>query len=179
MSNFNYQDELKKIITKKQLVEINVEGDDERSTSYLMAVNDEYLVFARVTNDGTLDGVTIALAGDLESIQTETRFTKALSNMMKGDSVYEEAQKLLQSVKKMSFAGFISAFKDTQVLVDIRTSDNAFTGKVVDFDAEILVLNEIYVEEKQPFARTYLNPRLITSITVGSRWLKVISASQE
>lgn len=177
MNKFSYQNALKEIIDNRQLVEINVRDDDERSTAYLLDINDEYLVFARVTNDATLGGVTICLVSDLESIQTQTRFAEALSTLVKSDSLLKEAQQYLKSVKKTSFKDFVSAFKDDQALVDVKTIDSAFTGRIIDFDNQILVLDEFYIEESVSFARTYLNPSTITSITVGGSWLNVVSRS--
>lgn len=177
MSNFNYQDELKRLIKNKELIEVDIRDDDERRTSYLFSINDEYLVFARVTNDATLGGVTICLTRDLGAIQTETRFCKALAANIKGNSLYDEALQYIQQVRQMNFRGFISAFKGSRTLLDIQTIEGSFAGRVIDFDDDILVLDEYYVEEGLKASRTYLNQSSITSITVGSSWLKVVSSA--
>ncbi len=180
MKKFNYKDELNRIISSKQLVEVNFRGDGEHAVAYLMGANDEYITFARINNDANLQGVITCLSRDLESIQLETNFIYELSKFINGDTLYKEAASILKDVKKFSFEGIVSAFVDTQMPIEVTTVDNDnFSGRVVGFDEMAMVIDEYYPQDHGRFARTYLNPSLIRCITVGGAWLKIISRSIE
>jgi len=178
MKKFNYKDELKKMIDGKQLVEVNFRGDTEHAVAYIMDVNDDYLTFARISNDATLQGVIICLTRDLESIQVETNFINELSKYVADDSIHGEALEILEKVREFSFEGIISAFEGTETLIEVTTVDNDnFSGKVIALDDTALVLDEYYPQDHGRFARTYLNPSLFLRVTVGGTWLKIISRS--
>ncbi len=178
MNTFNYNDELQKMITSKQLVEFNLHGDTEHSVSYILNANDEYVTFAKITNDATLQGVIICLTSSLESIQIETRFIGELVKDIQDDSVHQEAVNILKDVKTFSFEGISSAFAGTDTMLEVTTEDNVnFTGKVIALDDTALVLDEYYSQDDGRFARTYLNPSQISRITVGGTWLKIITRS--
>ncbi len=178
MKKFNYKDELKKFIDSKQLVEVNFRGDKEHAVAYIMDANDEYLTFARISNDASLQGVIICLTRDLESIQVETKFIDELSKDIGDDSLHNEALKALENVKKFSFEGIVSAFVGTETLIEVTTVDNDnYSGKVIALDATAMVLDEYYPQDPGRFARTYLNPSLLLRVTVGGTWLKITSRS--
>jgi hypothetical protein len=178
MKKFNYKDELKKMITTKQLVEVNLRGDGAHAVAYIMDASDEYLTFARISNEAVLQGVMICLTRDLESIQIETKFISELAKDIKDDSLHQEAAKILKDVKKFSFKGIASAFEGTETLIEVTTVDkDNFSGKVIALDDDALLLDEYYPQDHGRFARTYLNPSVFRCITVGGTWLKITSRS--
>lgn len=174
MSTFSYIDELKKIITTKQLVEVNVHGDGEHLVAYLLAANEEYLLFSQVTNDATFGGTTLRLTRDIESIQVETQFIKELSKDIDDDSLYQQAMKSIHGLKELSFEGIAELFEDSDTIISIKTvNDTLIAGKVIAHDDDILVIDEYYLQERERVARTYLNPSQIQYITIGSAWLQI------
>lgn len=179
MKKFNFQEELKRLIESKQLVELNLnlEGKLGHGVGYIIDANEEYITFARVTNDATLEGVTICLTQGIESIETETNFTKELAKDITNDALYQEAIKNVEKVKKFSFLGFVSAFENTPAIVDISSENQNYTGRIIDHDDEMLVIDEYFAEDFGRFSRSYINPSIITSITVGGTWLKIIARS--
>ena len=178
MKKFDYQDELKKIIDTKQLVEVNLRGDTEHAVAYIIDINDEYLTFARIGNDATLQGVIICLTNNLESIQVETNFINELSKDIRDDSLHTEALKIIEGVKKFSFKGVVSTFEGTETLIEVTTVDNEnYSGKVIALDDRAMVFDEYYPQDHGRFARTYLNPSLFSRVTIGGTWLKIISRS--
>lgn len=178
MNNFNYQDELKKMVVNKQLVDIHFRGDDEGLIAYLFFLNEEYFMFGEVSKDATFAGTSICLTRELECIQTETRFIKELHKQIKNNELHEQAWDCIKEVKKISFKDFLSTFQGSKTLLSIKTVDGVvLTGRVFANDNEVVVLDEYYLEEDMRFSRTYINLSLINSITVGGTWLKINSES--
>ena len=179
MNTFRFQDEVQKIIDAKKLVEVDLllGGKFDHFIAFLIHVNDDYLTFARVSNDVTLQGVTICRMESLESIQTETGFVRELRKSLPDDTLFKESLKEVQLVKDFTFQGFTSAFVDTDRVLDVTSENEGFTGKVIAYDESILLLDEYYAEDEERFARTYINPAIITTITVGGTWLKLIERS--
>lgn len=180
MKNFDFQNELKKIINGKQIIEVDLNHNSHELShvkGYIVDTNDDYLIIARITNDLTLDGVTIYRMEDVESIQVETSFLKELNKGIVDDSLYQEAVEYTKDVKKISFRDFITAFEGSKTLIDVTTESGSHTGRVFAHDEKILVIDEYYVEDDGRFARSYINPKVITSITVGGAWLKIIQRS--
>jgi hypothetical protein len=179
MKNFDFQTDLKRVIDSKLLVEINLGlgGNLNHVVAYIINANDDYLTFARISNDATLQGVTICLMRDIESIQTETKFIKELMKDITDDSLYQRVKKDIDKIKDFTFLGFISAFEATNTIIDITSENESYTGRVFAHDDKILVIDEYYAEDDGRFARSYINPSIITSITVGGTWLKIIARS--
>lgn len=174
MSKFNYQDELKRMVINKQLVEVHFRRDDEGLTAYLFFLNDEYLLFGEISKDATFHGTSICLSREVESIQTETKFIKELNKTIKNNNLHEEAWECIKGLKKPSFKDFLSLFQGSKTLLSIKTVDGAiFTGRVFALDDGVVVLDEYFLEDDERFSRTYIRQSLINSITVGGTWLEM------
>ncbi|MEP7167560.1 MAG: hypothetical protein ABI758_06720 [Candidatus Woesebacteria bacterium] len=178
MKKFNYQDKLQEIIARRELVEVNLRADTDHAVAFIMDANDEYLTFARISNDASLIGVVICLTSDLESIQVETTFIGELAKFIDAESLHNDALKVLEHVKKFSFEGVVSSCVDSEMVIEITTSDNQnFSGRIIALDHQAMVIDEYYPQDHGRFARTYLNPSIISRITMGGTWQKIISRS--
>jgi hypothetical protein len=179
MQTFNFQTQLQELISERQLLEINfnlLEGLSHLK-GYLLDVNDEYLLMASITNDLTLQGVTMCLRKDVISFQIETNFLMELQKGLTDDEVFQQAIAFTKKINATSFLGFISALECSPTLVTIVTETESYTGRVISHDDEMLVLDEYYAEDTGRFARTFLNPSHIISITTGGAWLGIIERS--
>jgi hypothetical protein len=181
MQKSNYKDDLKKVIDSKQLVEIDLSltGKLDHFIAYILDANDDFLTVARISNDLTVQGVTICRMSDVETIQTETGFVKDLSKGITDDSLLKKVKVETEKVKNLTFGGFISAFENTKTIIEITTQDDEnFTGRIVNNDNKrFLILDEYFPGDHGRFARTYINPAIITSFTVGGTWLETITRS--
>lgn len=174
MKTFNYKKDLKKLAKEKTLFEFCFRGSDERALGFLFSINDEYLVFGKISKDATFLGTTVCLSRELESLHTDTKLLQVFSSRQEIEQLAEEAFLCIKDAKEASFTGFLSAFQGTDTLVCLETVDKtAFTGKVVAHDDEVLVLDEYYLEDATRFSRMYIFLSLIDSITVGGTWLKI------
>ncbi|MDQ3008165.1 MAG: hypothetical protein M3Q81_01060 [bacterium] len=179
MKKFNYNDELRDIIDTKRLVEINLglSSPLDHCIAYLLDANDDYLTFARISNDIALQGITICRMDDMEAIEADTGFINELQKGITNNSLHTEVSDDIKGVKEFSFKGFISAFEATKTIIDITSENRSFTGRLAGYDKKILAIDEYYAEDNKRFSRTYINPANITAITVSGTWLKIISRS--
>lgn len=179
MNKFDFQSELKTIIDKRQLVEIdlNMNGKLDHFIAYLIDVNEDYITFARISNDLALQGVTMCLLTNVQDIQVETKFVAELRKGISDDSLNEEAKKEVENVREFTFKGFFTAFEGTETLIDINLEGAGFTGRVVGIDDSVVAVDEYYAEESTRFSRTFINPLTLVSVTVGGTWLKIIARS--
>src|SRR6185369_4558171 len=136
MKNFNYQDELQKIIDNKQLAEVRFHSNPGGfKVAYILNTNAKYLTLAEIEPKATLDGVCVYLMTDVYSIKVGTTYVNTWSKKITDESQYEQALKDIEGITDFSFEGFISRFENTDTLVEILLENTeTLAGKIVAHD---------------------------------------------
>lgn len=178
MNSFNYQDELKKLIKDRQLVEVSLHGAPTFKVAYLLSANDDYLTFAEVSSSATFAGVVLCRMDDVDSIGTESIYTSELSKRITDDSLYNQALDNIKSIKKFTPSGFVKAFGGTETIVElIDVDENEFAGRIIGSGDKYILFDEYYSEYAQRLVRKYVNAANISRIAVDVPWLRTISRS--
>lgn len=176
MDKFNYIDELKKIATNKQLVEVRyVDRPHEFHVAYILDANEEYLTLAEIDQECNFDSITIYRAESIRSIKTETSYLKKLA-MKVSPGVYEKALKNIENLKTFSFEGFCAAFEGTNTLVEVAcVNEDTLTGKIVGYDKEGLALNEYDGKQVGVVGYALVSFPTIDWLSVDTPWLRNIA----
>lgn len=175
---FDYQDELKKLITAKQLVEVSLIGAPTYKVAYLLSANDDYLTFAEISSSATFSGVILCRMNQVDWISSESLYVDELSKQITDESLYKQATDNIKNFKKFTPSGFITAFAGTSTIIELTDEDeNVFAGRIVGHGEQHLLVDEYYAENQQRFARKYFNIANISRMAVDVPWLRTISRS--
>lgn len=176
MKQFNIQNELKKIIDSKQLIEIDLRGIEELIYAYLLKSNEEYLTLAVINANGMFSGVTICRMEDINLISTESNFINEMAKLVESDSVYLQSLKEIEDIEEFTFIGFVSYLEETKSVAAVtRDNQENIEGRIAGFDDMFMVIDEYAAGKDKKIARTYFPFSDITRISVGTILLKSTS----
>ncbi len=177
MKNFNYQNELKKIVENKQLVQVYFhDTPSDYSVAYLLSADDDFITLAEIANTAAFDGVTIRHMSDVDIIKPDTIYLNELMKQITDDSLYQQAMKDVEGIEKFSFDGFISGLENTGTIVEIlSTNGDNFTGKITGYDDEVLILEEYRSELPRTLSRAYIRLKVVAQISVDIPYLRIIA----
>jgi hypothetical protein len=178
MKNFSYHHELQKIIDNKQLSEVRFYSNPGKfSVGYILSANDEFLTLAEIDPKVHLDGVSVYRTEDVCSVKVETTYLGKFGKKIKNDSLYQQAIKSTEKMKKFDFEGFISTFIHTDTIAEIHTDNTeSLAGKIVGYDGEVLAIDE-FDDKGRHSARTYIKLALVMRLSVDVGWTRKISRS--
>lgn len=176
MSAFDYQAELQKMIENKQLVEVSFYGAPTFKVAYLLNVNEEYLTFAEVSSSATFSGVILCRMNSIDWIASEAIYLDELSKRITDDSMYQQAQENIKSIKKFTPSGFLSAFAETQTIVELTDEDeNIIAGRIIGYGKQHVLIDEYASEHHERVARKYVDVVGIARIAIDVPWLRTIA----
>ncbi len=179
MNNFNYQNELKKIVQSKQLVQVHRNSTtNEFKAAYIVSIDDKYLTLIEVANDGTPFGVSIRHMDEVDVIKVETIYLSELAKHVNRDALYQQAMKSIENIKRFTFDGFASGLENTNTIVEVlKENGDVLIGRIVGHDDKILVLDEYREETDRRFARCYITFEIVAQISVDIPYLNIITQS--
>lgn len=178
MVNFDYLNELNKLIDGRQLVEVFLNGAPTFKVGYLISANENYLTLAEISSSATFSGVIICRMGDIDWISSESIYLSELSKQIADDSLYERALQNVKDIKKFTPSGFLDAFSGTDTIVELTDEDeNTLAGRIVGYNETHIVLDEYYAEYNQRFARKFISAAIIIRLALDVPWLRTIAQS--
>lgn len=178
MNSFNYQAELQRVIEQKQLAQVFLNGAPTFKVAYLLSANEEYLTFAEVSSSATFAGVMICRLSGIDAVKVSNLYLGELIKQIPGESLHQQAQKTIESIKEFTFDGFLTAFEGTKSIVElVDDNEDTFAGRLIGHDDQVIAMDEFYTEYDRLFARSYVNRSIITRMGVEIPWLRTIALS--
>jgi hypothetical protein len=178
MKTFDFKKRMNDAIKNKELVEINLHDAPTYKVAYILGAAEGFLLFAEVSSSATMTGVFLCQSEDVDSVCLDTIYTSELAKQIPGDSLYLQAAKSIENVKKYTFDGFISAFENTKTIVEVTTSDeNSYAGRIVGHNDKTLVLDEYSSEIDRYVGHMYFNRSIVIRLSVDVPWLRTIARS--
>jgi len=143
MNNFNFQNELQKLVESKKLIAVRFRSvPEEFKVAYILNANSEFTTIAEITDTGGLDGVSIYPSDEISSLGFKTEYLDELETKV-DPSTLNRALANTATVKDFSFKGFAAAFANTDTLVEVEyETDFRPFGKITGYDDEGLYLEE-------------------------------------
>lgn len=178
MNTFDYQDELRKMIDNRQLVEVSFYGAPTFKVAYLLSANEDYLTFAEVSSSGTFSGVILCRMNSVDWIASEAIYLTELAKQITDESLYKQAQESIKGIKKFTPSGFITAFAGTETIVEFTDEDeNIIAGRIIGHGKQHILVDEYASEHHERVARKYIDIVGIARISVDVPWLRTITRS--
>ncbi|PWU24137.1 hypothetical protein C5B42_00550 [Candidatus Cerribacteria bacterium 'Amazon FNV 2010 28 9'] len=178
MKKFSFKDELQKIVSTKQLVQVHFQDDPSQfKVAYILAVNNDFITLIEVDSSAAFDGVCIYPMEDVTAIKVDSLYVGELAKRV-SDSIHAMALQEVKNVKKFTFEGFISGFENSKTVVEISyEKDDGRAGRIIDHDNEVVVFDEYREEGANRLARAYIKLDSILRISVDVPWTRTVSRS--
>ena len=178
MKNLDFQAELKKIMEDKRLVEIYFHRASSFGVCYIISVNVEYITLAIIGHNEVYLGVAIFPMSEVESIAIDTTYLKSLEKLLADNSLYKKALNDVKDIEEFTFDGFISSIEEIGTYAELHLEDERMFVKIVNYNDDILAVDEYADNRKGIIAHTYYKRADIVRMVFKTPSLRMVEIAQ-
>ena len=164
-------------INDKKLVQIwHREDNQDYTIAYILSFDSNYLTLAEISTAGAYMGIIVCNIDEVNSFETDSLYLTALSKSISLTDVYQQAKKHFSTVKNWTFNGILKNFKGNKTIVGLITIHDTYSGRIVDANNELIILDKYECENNRCVGRVYLKTADLIEINLYRPWLNVIQS---